>query len=256
MRRGRRAILGGVVAVMAVAVVGVSIVLVGSGGTASSGSTARPTPGASAQRSRAQAPAARQQEQAVNALLAGIPQSGTRLGNATAPVTMYYFGDLECPVCRDFTLLGGLSQLIAKDVRAGSVRIVYRSFCTATCNGPGPQVFARQQIAAYAAGMQGRFWDYAELFYREQGQEGTGYVTEAYLDGLARQTPGLDYSLWQKDRGDPSLLAQVQADEKEANRLRLPGTPTLIMQGPRGAYEVPQTIATYAQLQQAIAHVR
>ena len=122
----------------------------------------------------------------VDTLLAGIPQTGTQLGNPKAPVTMTYFGDLECPICRDFTLLGGMSQLISNDVRQGKVKVVYKSFCTATCNGPGQSVFNTQQVAAYAAGMQNKFWNYAETFYREQGTEDTGYVTENYLTHLAR----------------------------------------------------------------------
>src|SRR6516165_5434149 len=32
----------------------------------------------------------------VSTLLAGIPQSGRTLGKASAPVTMTYYGDLEC----------------------------------------------------------------------------------------------------------------------------------------------------------------
>ena len=43
-------------------------------------------------------------------------------------------------------------------------------------------MFKDQQVAALAAGMQKKFWNYAELFYHEQGQEDTGYVTESYLD--------------------------------------------------------------------------
>ena len=42
----------------------------------------------------------------VNSLLAGIPQSAMRLGSPSAPVTVTEFGDLECPVCRDFALTG------------------------------------------------------------------------------------------------------------------------------------------------------
>ena len=37
-------------------------------------------------------------------LLQGIPQNGITLGNPNAPVTMKYFGDLECPICKEFTL--------------------------------------------------------------------------------------------------------------------------------------------------------
>ena len=58
---------------------------------------------------------------------AGIPQSGATLGNPTAPVTMTYYGDLECPICRDFTLNGGFAPLVANEVRAGKVKIVYKA---------------------------------------------------------------------------------------------------------------------------------
>src|SRR5437763_1653811 len=72
----------------------------------------------------------------VNQLLTGIPQNGAVLGNPKAKVTMTYYGDYECPVCKDFTLSGGFPQLVANDVRSGKVKVVYASFCTATCNGP------------------------------------------------------------------------------------------------------------------------
>ena len=85
---------------------------------------------------------------AVTALLRGIPQSGNRLGDPSAPVTVDYYGDLECPVCRDFTL-GALPQLISKEVRAGKVKLRYRSLQTATSD---PSTFRLQQIAALAAG--------------------------------------------------------------------------------------------------------
>ena len=91
----------------------------------------------------------------VRSALSGVPQSGTRLGVAAAPVTVTYFGDLECPVCSQLTLGGGFPQLLARDVREGRVKVVYRSLCTATCNGPGEQVFDTQQVAAYAAGRAG-----------------------------------------------------------------------------------------------------
>src|ERR1700722_1005657 len=68
-------------------------------------------------------------ETEVTSLLAGIPQSGMTLGNPSAPVTMQYFGDLECPVCKEFTL-GALPKLIQNDVRAGKLKIEYRNLET------------------------------------------------------------------------------------------------------------------------------
>lgn len=192
----------------------------------------------------------------VSSLLQGVPQSGTTLGNPNAKVTMVYYGDLECPICRDFTLSGGFPQLVQNDVRQGKVKVVYKSFCTATCNGPGQSVFNTQQVAAYAAGKQNLFWDYAELFYREQGQEDTGYVTDKYLNALAGQIPQLDLSQWQQARQhDSSLLAQVQADESHGSSLGVTGTPTLVAQGPKGTQPVGSAVPSYSDLETAIKQV-
>lgn len=192
---------------------------------------------------------------AVTQMFAGIPQSGATLGNPKAPVTMTYFGDYQCPVCQAFTLQGGFPQLVSKDVRSGKVKVIYRSFCTATCNGPDPNVFTTQQVAGLAAGKQSKFWNFTELFYREQGQEDTGYVTESYLTGLARQVQGLNLSTWQTARNDPTFSAQVQSDQNQARTVGVSGTPTLIFKGPKGQASPSAAVPSYAQLEQAINQV-
>ncbi len=191
----------------------------------------------------------------INQLLAGIPQSGARLGNPKAPVTMTYYGDYECPVCQAFTLEGGFPQLVSSDVRQGKVQVVYKSFCTATCNGPNKNLFPTQQVAGLAAGQQNRFWQYTELFYHEQGTEDTAYVNEAYLQALAQQTTGLNLTKWQSDRNDASLTSQVASDQTQAHSIGVNGTPTLVFQGPKGQAAASQAVPTYAQLEQVIKQV-
>ena len=191
----------------------------------------------------------------VNELLAGIPQSGARLGNPKAPVTMTYYGDYQCPVCQAFTLQGGFPQLVSNDVRQGKVQVVYKSFCTATCNGPNPNVFPTQQVAGLAAGKQNLFWQYTELFYHQQGQEDTGYVTESFLQTLAKQTTGLNLTQWETARGDASLTSQVSSDQSEAKTIGVSGTPTLIFKGPKGQAAANAAVPTYSQLEQAIKQV-
>ena len=191
----------------------------------------------------------------VNQLLTGIPQNGAVLGNPKAKVTMTYYGDYECPTCKAFTLSGGFPQLVANDVRAGKVKVAYASFCTATCNGPGRSVFNTQQVAGLAAGKQNKFWHYTELFYREQGEEGTSYANEKYLQGLAAQVTGLNLPQWQSDRNDSSLTNQVTSDERTGRQIGVSGTPTLIFKGPKGEAAASSAVPTYAQLQQAIKQV-
>ncbi len=215
VRRERRLkTLGGVV-IGAIAVIVVAIV-VSSGGS----SSAAPAPtSASAKRAAA----------TVDNLLAGIPQSGNRLGSPKAKVTLTEYGDLVCPVCRDFAL-GAEQQLIAKDVRSGKVKIVYQPLETASSTANG-SMFVSSQAAALAAGQQKRGWNYIELFYHEQGDETSSYVTDSYLGGLAKQVPGLDYSRWSADRQNSSLTTQVTQNMQTAAAKGYDSTPTLVVQG-------------------------
>ncbi len=158
--------------------------------------------------------------QGISALLAGIPQSRNTLGSPNAPVTLQYFGDLECPTARAFTL-GVLPSIIRNRVRSGKLRIEYRSLRTVS----KPQVFGVQQVAALAAGLQNKQWYYLENFYHEQGREHSAYVTESYLSALARQVPGLNLELWRDDHHDsqlavhdlgPALIDKERRNPKES----------------------------------------
>jgi len=161
----------------------------------------------------------------VDTLISGIPQSGNTLGTSTAPVTLKYFGDLECPICKEFTL-GVLPSLIEKYVRTGKLRIEYHSLETATRE---PEVFKTQQIAALAAGQQGKAWYFIEDFYHEQGEEDSGYVNESYIQGLAEQVPGLNLAKWTSDRSNSSLAGEVEADAQAANDAGFTGTPSFLL---------------------------
>lgn len=161
----------------------------------------------------------------VTALIGGIPQTGNTLGSPTAPVTMQYFGDLECPICRQFSE-GALTPLIEKYVRTGKLKIEYRNLETATRE---PETFRTQQIAALAAGKQQKAWDFIELFYRQQGQEDTGYVTEKYLQELAKQVPGMNLATWTADRSNGEFTNTMTSDAQAANNSGFTGTPSFLI---------------------------
>jgi len=214
-RRTRLTQLGIVVAVVVVAVV---VILIATGGGSKSG-----------------LPTSKHEENAtvaeISKLLGGIPQSGNALGSPTAHVTLKYFSDLECPICKEFTL-GALPPVIQQWVRSGKLRIEYHSMETATRE---PEVFHTQQVAANAAGKQNKAWNYIETFYHEQGEEDSGYVTEQYLQGIARQVPGLNLTKWMTDRGDAELSNEVETDKQIANNEGFTGTPSFLIGHTGGA---------------------
>jgi protein-disulfide isomerase len=161
----------------------------------------------------------------LEALLGGIPQSANALGEPTAAITLEYFGDLECPFCRNFSL-EVLPSVIQRWVRPGELRVEYHALQTATRE---PEVFVAQQVAALAAGKQDRAWQFIETFYEQQGEEGSGYVTDAYLQGIASQLSGLNLAQWTADRSDPALPTAIAADEQEAEQSGLNGTPSFLL---------------------------
>jgi protein-disulfide isomerase len=217
-RRRRITQLAGVAAVVIVAIV---VILIATGGGGSSKKHVL--------KPKEQTAVANQ----VNAALAGIPQSGRTIGNPNAPVTIQYFGDLQCPICGDFSKkTGALPKLIAGPVKEGKVKIEYLSLETATRE---PEIFHTQQKAAYAAGKQNKAWNYIELFYNSQGEENSGYVSEAFLQNLAQQVPGLDAAKWQSDRGTPQFEAEIAADQQSANNNGLTGTPAFLVGKSGGA---------------------
>ncbi len=175
--------------------------------------------------------AARSVDSGVSGLLAGLPQNGNVLGRATAPVTLEYFGDLECPVCKSFTV-NALPPIIGKWVRGGQLRIEYHSLETATRE---PEVFNSQQVAALAAGQQQKMWNFIETFYHEQGEEDSGYATEGYIEGIAKQVPGLNLTQWMSERNDPALAGQMESDARAANAAGLNGTPAFLIGRSGGA---------------------
>jgi protein-disulfide isomerase len=146
-----------------------------------------------------------QVKQEVTELLDGVPQSGTALGSPRAPVTLWVYGDLECPTVKLF-VENYLPAMIDGWVRTGAVQLEYRSLETDTSD---EEVFFKQEIAALAAGRQDKMWNYLLTFVREQGEPRSAYVTDAFIGDIASQVPGLDTAKWRSDRADALLSKRV-----------------------------------------------
>ncbi len=157
--------------------------------------------------------------------LANIPQDRLTLGSPTAKVKLVEFGDLQCPICRDFAV-NVLPELITNKVRTGEAQIEYRNFPIL-----GPES-ATAAPAAIAAGEQNRGWDFIELFYKNQGIENTGYVTEEFLTSIARGAKVPDIARWNRDREGAHAEREAKRTAGEAESLGFGGTPSFAVEGP------------------------
>ncbi len=161
----------------------------------------------------------------VNEELSGIPQSGTAIGDSKAKVALLEFGDLQCPVCKEYSEKI-ITQLISGPVKGGQATIEFRNFTII-----GPQS-TPAGAAAIAAGEQGRGWNFIELFYRNQGTEGSGYATDSFLEAIAKGAGVKDLARWNAARKSKRVLGQVSSATAEAENLGFSGTPSFAVEGP------------------------
>jgi len=160
----------------------------------------------------------------VNRELQGLTQRGLVLGDPQAKVTLVEFGDLQCPVCKGFSE-EIIPDVIDSKVRSGEAKIEFRNYTIIS------QESTSAGAAAIAAGKQGRGWTFIELFYRNQGLEASGYVTDEFLTEIAKGAGVADIDEWNKDRKSQVTLAEVKRTTDEAEKLGLAGTPSFGVEG-------------------------
>jgi protein-disulfide isomerase len=208
--RERRLWLLAGAAVLAIVIVAVAIAI--SQGGADDEEASSPTP----------APAQQSDGEPAGSSLEGIAQQGVTLGDPEAPATLIEFADLQCPFCAEFAT-DELPQLVEDYVRPGRVRLELRLLAFL-----GPDSERGRQVA-HAAALQNRMWDYTDLFFANQGPENSGYATNAFLERLARQTPGLDVDQLAQDFGNPEAEALTRQAERLGRQLQVEGTPSFFL---------------------------
>ncbi len=181
---------------------------------------------------------------AVNALLAGIPQSGNVLGDPQAPATLVEFAEPQCPVCAAWAVQT-LPTVVRNYVRPGKLKIVFHgiSFIRPTSDSEN----ALRALAA--AGKQGRTFQLLDLLYHNQGQEGSGWVTDDLLRALGGAVRGLDVPRMMAERSAASSTAVLDQSARAATKAMGGNlsTPTFLA-GPSGGTLTEFQISTGDQL--------
>jgi protein-disulfide isomerase len=181
---------------------------------------------------------------AANALFRGIPQSGNVLGDPRAPATLVEFAEPQCPICGDWARTT-LPTVVRDYVRPGRLKLVFHGLSFVQ-----PRSDSERALRALAAaGEQGREFQLLDLLYRNQGDEGSGWITDALLRTLAGAVAGLDVDRMLAARSSGAAGAQIQESASAAaqamgSQLR---TPTFLA-GKSGGRLEEMPISTVDQL--------
>ena len=163
----------------------------------------------------------------VEQMFKGIPQSGTTLGSAFAPVTMVEYIDLQCPICQEFETQV-MPDIIDKYVRTKKVKVVVRPWAFI-----GSDSF-RGQAAMLAAAKQNKGFNYAQVLYNNQGTENTGWLNDNMVTQAAESVTGLKVPLLLSQRSSSQVKQQAQTVAAQAQADGVTGTPSIFV-GKSGA---------------------
>ena len=161
-----------------------------------------------------------------NTLFAGIPQNGNVLGDPDAPVTIEEYVDLQCPFCQRFSQ-EGLPDIVEEYVKTGQAKIVLQ---TLTFIGADSERGAR---VAWSAADQNKMFEFVENFYANQGEENSGYATEAFLKKVAGGVEGLDVQKALDGRDSAKVSSSIQSSQSAATKANVESTPSFLV-GPSG----------------------
>ena len=183
----------------------------------------------------------------VQRIFGGIPQDGDRIGPEDAETTIAVFNDIQCGPCAEFQT-ETVDPLVEDYARPDRAALEFRHFSLA------PNDTTLAAIAAEAAGLQARQWQYLDTFVRNVDLAGGREIDEEYLREVAEAVPELDVDSWEKDFGEPATEELVREDAMLAAELELPAEPAVVVSGPGGQRQLVDT-PSREQIEAAIAQV-
>lgn len=141
------------------------------------------------------------------------------IGNANAKVTVVAFVDFQCSACASFSPL--MKQVVNEF--GGNTRLVIRDYPLASIHENAIQ----SALAGFAARQQGKFFEMADLMYRNQSA-----LDKASLRGYATQL-GLNLEKFDADLQSPAAAAEISKDIADGTSCGVNGTPTIFVNGSR-----------------------
>jgi protein-disulfide isomerase len=162
--------------------------------------------------------------------VSGITGEGTTWGPQNAPVSIIAYSDFGCSHCRNFALDQG-KKLRAEYEATDTVRFEYKHFIIS------PPDTANAANAAECAADQGRFWDYHDLLYSQQGVSRNPFAKDN-LKRYAAQLGLIQQTFNECVDGD-THLDKVYRDSAAGRDAGVQGTPTFFINGKEIPGELP-----------------
>ncbi|ADP79267.1 DsbA family protein [Pseudofrankia inefficax] len=148
--------------------------------------------------------------------------NGIVVGKATAPVTVDFYEDFQCPICRQFETTTG--STVRSLIDAGKIKAVYHMM---SFIGPDS---VRAANAGAAAANDGKFEQYHQVLFANQPAENSGGFSNDRLIQLGSQV-GLTSPAFTSAVRSGRYDGYVAKVADSASKRGVTGTPTVMVDG-------------------------
>lgn len=145
-------------------------------------------------------------------------------GAVDAPVVMIEYSDFQCPFCGKFAR-DTKPELVKKYVDEGVLRIEWRQF---PIFGKESETAAR---ASYAAGQQGKFWEFHDVAFGEERKKNSGAFAQDKVEDMAAEAGVGDLERFAKDMKSQEATSAITEDTNEGYALGVSSTPAFLVNG-------------------------
>ncbi len=137
-------------------------------------------------------------------------------GNPEAKVTIAEFSDFQCPFCA--SVEPTLKKIL--ETYPNDVKLIYKNFPL-----PSHQYAVDSALAVLCAKDQGKFWEYHDTLFNNQGSLAVEDL-KRYAGDLSLNAQDFNACLESK-----KYATQIEVDKNEGNRLNITGTPAFFING-------------------------
>jgi protein-disulfide isomerase len=148
-----------------------------------------------------------------------VPDFARIIGEESAPISIVEFGDYQCPFCKRF-FDQTEPQLLQEYVMTGKAKFYFLDFVIV---GPDSLTLAE---GAWCADDQGKYYEYHDYVYSNQGDENSGWGTPDKIKNLVGNIQGIDVEEFSLCLDSKKYESRVQQLTALAQGLGSTGTPT------------------------------
>ncbi|MGC2428354.1 MAG: thioredoxin domain-containing protein, partial [Nitrososphaeraceae archaeon] len=151
-----------------------------------------------------------------------IKEGSPHLGSISAPIAVIDFSDFQCHLCARY-VKATEPEINQTYIQTGKVNLVFKHLPNRGSDSMGVA------IAAQCTNDQGKFWQFHNLLYKNQGPIDSGWVNKDNLKEFASQLKGLDMQKFNSCFNSQKYKPFVESDLALAHSLGFTQTPSFII---------------------------